>query len=63
MIAALVWKEYREQRIVWAALAFVGAATLFGLPAVMAPGGLDDQPDVPRPWSCWPSFWWPGPTA
>ena len=49
MIAALVWKEYREQRIAWAALAVVGAATLFGLPFLVAPGGLESQSQA-RDW-------------
>ena len=49
MIAALVWKEYREQRIAWAALAVVGAATLFGLPIIMEPGGLQDESQA-RDW-------------
>ncbi len=46
MIAALVWKEYREQRIAWAALAVVGAAALFGLPIIMAPGDFESQPQA-----------------
>ena len=46
MIAAILWKECREHRMVWIALAFVGAASLLGLPAVMAPGGLHDQAHV-----------------
>jgi hypothetical protein len=46
MIHALLWKEYRTQRMAWIALAFVGAASLLGLPAVMAPGGLEGHPDV-----------------
>jgi len=46
MISSILWKEYREQRVVWAALAVVGAALLVGLPAVMAPGGLDGHPHV-----------------
>ena len=45
MISVLVWKEYREHRIAWAALALVGAGTLLGLPAVLAPGGLEGYPD------------------
>jgi len=46
MIAAILWKEYREHRMVWAALALAGAALLVGLPFVMAPGGLHDRPEV-----------------
>jgi ABC-type transport system involved in multi-copper enzyme maturation permease subunit len=46
MLSVLLWKEYREHRIVWAALAFVAAASLLFLPFVMAPGGLEGQPDV-----------------
>ena len=46
MIASLVWKEYREQRIAWAALAFVGAATLFALPELLAPRGLEWEPQA-----------------
>ena len=46
MIASLVWKEYREQRIAWAALAFVGAATLFALPELPAPRGLEWEPQA-----------------
>jgi hypothetical protein len=38
MIGALLWKEYREQRIAWAAIALVGAATVYGLPILVAPG-------------------------
>ena len=46
MIAALVWKEYREQRIAWAALAFVGAATLFGLPELLARAAWRREPQA-----------------
>jgi hypothetical protein len=46
MLSVLLWKEYREHRIVWAALAFVAAASLLFLPFVMAPGGLDSHPEV-----------------
>jgi ABC-type transport system involved in multi-copper enzyme maturation permease subunit len=46
MLSVLLWKEYREHRIVWAALAFVAAASLLFLPVVMAPGGLESHPDV-----------------
>jgi ABC-type transport system involved in multi-copper enzyme maturation permease subunit len=46
MLSVLLWKEYREHRIVWAALAFVAAASLLFLPFVMAPGGLESHPDV-----------------
>jgi ABC-type transport system involved in multi-copper enzyme maturation permease subunit len=46
MLSVLLWKEYREHRIVWAALAFVAAASLLFLPFVMAPRGLESQPDV-----------------
>ena len=46
MLYVLLWKEYREHRIVWAALAFVAAASLLFLPFVMAPGGLEGHPEV-----------------
>jgi hypothetical protein len=46
MFSVLLWKEYREHRMVWAAFAFVAAASLLFLPVVMAPGGLDAQPNV-----------------
>ncbi len=40
MIRAMMWKEYREHRAIWLTLALVGAAALFGLSQLMAPGGL-----------------------
>jgi hypothetical protein len=46
MFSVLLWKEYREHRFVWAALAFVAAASLLFLPFVMAQGGLESHPDV-----------------
>ena len=46
MISSILWKEYREHRVVWVALAVVGAALLLVLPAEMAPGGLDAHPQV-----------------
>jgi hypothetical protein len=46
MLSVLLWKEYREHRIVWAALAFVAAASLLFLPFVMAQGGLESHPEV-----------------
>jgi hypothetical protein len=39
MIRAMVWKEYREHRAIWLALALVGGAGLFGLSQLMAPDG------------------------
>ena len=39
MIRAMVWKEYREHRAIWLALAIVGGAGLFGLSQLMAPNG------------------------
>ena len=41
MIAALVWKEYREQRVAWAALAAVGALAVFVLPLIDSAENLD----------------------
>jgi hypothetical protein len=46
MLSVLLWKEYREHRIVWAALAFVAAASLLFLPVVVAPGGLEGHPET-----------------
>ncbi|HEY7156480.1 MAG TPA: hypothetical protein VH575_21110 [Gemmataceae bacterium] len=40
MIQAMIWKEYREHRVVWLALAIVGAAGLFGLSKLMAPESI-----------------------
>jgi hypothetical protein len=40
MMRAMVWKEYREHRAIWLALALVGGAGLFGLSRLMAPGGV-----------------------
>jgi hypothetical protein len=40
MIRAMVWKEYREHRAIWLALALVGGAGLYGLSQLMAPGGV-----------------------
>ncbi len=45
MLSVLLWKEYREQRIVWAALALVAAAALLFLPYVTASGALQNQPE------------------
>ena len=42
MISAILWKEYREHRMVWIALAFVGALLLVGLPFVMTANGRED---------------------
>jgi hypothetical protein len=39
MMWAMVWKEYREHRAIWLALALVGGAGLFGLSRLMAPDG------------------------
>ena len=36
MLSVLLWKEYREHRLVWAAVAFVAAASLPFLPFVIA---------------------------
>jgi hypothetical protein len=40
MIRALVWKEYREHRSVWLALAGVALLALVGLSRILAPEGL-----------------------
>src|SRR5262245_12023971 len=40
MIAAVLWKEYREQRFVWVTLAVVAVGVLVGLPLVFEPGGF-----------------------
>lgn len=37
MVASLLWKEYREHRAVWLALAVVAAGALLGVPAVFPP--------------------------
>jgi hypothetical protein len=46
MMQALLWKEYREHRVVWVALAAVSAAAILGLPAVLAPEGLGGNAGV-----------------
>lgn len=40
MIRAMVWKEYREHRAIWLALALVGGAGLYGLSQLMGPDGV-----------------------
>jgi hypothetical protein len=46
MIQALVWKEYREQRTVWLALAFLGAGMPMSLTVVFAPQGWVGHEDL-----------------
>src|SRR5262245_30248305 len=46
MTHVLLWKEYREHRVVWLALAAVSAAALLGLPALLAPEGLATNANV-----------------
>ncbi len=41
MLSVLLWKEYREQRIVWAGLAFLGAAGVLSRPILAGAGWLD----------------------
>jgi hypothetical protein len=43
MIATLVWKEYREQRLVWLVLAVLSAVTLAAAAALLDPGGPAGQ--------------------
>jgi ABC-type transport system involved in multi-copper enzyme maturation permease subunit len=40
MMPAILWKEYREHRMVWTALAFLGAATVLSLSYMMGAGWL-----------------------
>jgi hypothetical protein len=44
MFAALLYKEYREHRSIWLALALVGAAVLFGLPSIYEPEARGAEP-------------------
>ena len=44
MFSALLWKEYREHRMVWAALALVGAATVLFLSMSFKAGGAVKRP-------------------
>lgn len=43
MIGSMLWKEYREHRAVWAALAAVGLAALVGLPRAFPPEPAQEQ--------------------
>jgi hypothetical protein len=43
MIRTLAWKDYREQRAVWLAIAMVGGALLFALRELLAPGYIGNQ--------------------
>ncbi|HVS34143.1 MAG TPA: hypothetical protein VMS17_01095 [Gemmataceae bacterium] len=44
MIAAILWKEYRDHRVTWVMLALAGAATVFGLPMLLGPESLQAVP-------------------
>ncbi|HBI46979.1 MAG TPA: hypothetical protein DDY78_29620, partial [Planctomycetales bacterium] len=41
MLSVLLWKEYREHRLVWTALAFVGAATVLSRSVLLGAGWLE----------------------
>jgi hypothetical protein len=47
VISALAWKEYREQRLIWAALALLAAPLIWGLSQLLAPtGGVSGPGDI-----------------
>jgi hypothetical protein len=46
MIRAMLWKEYREHRAVWLTLGVVSVAGLFGLMRLMAPSGVEGDPEA-----------------
>jgi hypothetical protein len=41
MLSVLLWKEYREHRMVWTALAFLGAATVLSRSVLLGAGWLE----------------------
>jgi ABC-2 family transporter protein len=41
MLSVLLWKEYREHRLVWTALAFLGAATVLSRSILLGAGWLE----------------------
>ena len=46
MMPAILWKEYREHRMVWAALAFLGAITVLSLSYLIGVGWLGRPSDA-----------------
>src|SRR5262249_37447076 len=46
MTHALLWKEYREHRSVWLAVAVLTALATLGLRLALAPNGLQAEPQV-----------------
>jgi ABC-2 family transporter protein len=46
MLSVLLWKEYREHRMVWGALAFLGAAMVLSRPILLGAGLIDPRSEA-----------------